>query len=92
MVETLNDEMVSAECFTWSVQLDPVDTSDGRGVNRDSLMTNERAARFLALLPEKIKKGLDIRENREGRKRGRHCYCHHRQQVCYHYTKPTDQR
>lgn len=70
MVETLNEEIVSAECFTWSVQLNPVDTSDGRGVNRDSLMTNERAARFLALLPEKDKNGLDIswiRTEREGR-------------------------
>lgn len=63
--------MVSAECFTWSVQLDPVDTSDGRRVNHDSHMTNERAASFLALLPEKINKvwtsvGYEQRGKEEG--------------------------
>lgn len=45
---------VSAVFFTWSVQVDPaVDTFDGRGVIPASHMTNEGAARLLAIFPER---------------------------------------
>ena len=52
-LKTKQDDCVSAVFFTCSVQLDPIDTFNRRS---HPSVTNERAARLLAILPEREKK------------------------------------